>query len=297
MPVDNSAPGWQNSKMGIRIVQEAAKSSPYSIVFGFEDNFDVPGSVRMFNDFWWCPFAVALLVYLPVVYLGQLAMASREAFKLRLPLIVWNIGLGLFSTIGFLRSIPEMAHVLNKFGFQHSICNNSYMLAKPSMFWFFLFTVSKTPELVDTLFLVLKKQRIIFLHVYHHATVVVFAYFVYADTIAASRWFTCMNYGVHSIMYTYYALKALPDLVRIPKWVSMLITSLQILQMVVGSYVVGAASYTKLLGRHCDINTRMSIMGLTIYLSYLVLFSHFFYKAYLAPAPAKSRAISQKKVD
>ena len=41
-----------------------------------------------------------------------------------------------------------------------------------------------------------------------------------------------MNYLVHSLMYTYYAFRALKF--RIPKWTMMTITALQLLQMVVG---------------------------------------------------------------
>ena len=41
-----------------------------------------------------------------------------------------------------------------------------------------------------------------------------------------------MNYGVHALMYSYYALSALK--LRPPKAVAMLVTILQISQMVMG---------------------------------------------------------------
>ena len=44
-----------------------------------------------------------------------------------------------------------------------------------------------------------------------------------------------MNYSVHSIMYTYYALKAMR--VRLPKALSIFITSSQIIQMVFGLFI------------------------------------------------------------
>ena len=43
-----------------------------------------------------------------------------------------------------------------------------------------------------------------------------------------------MNYSVHAVMYTYYGCRALRF--KIPKWVNILITTSQLLQMVFGVY-------------------------------------------------------------
>ena len=221
-------------------------------------------------------------------------MANREPMKLRGPLIVWNSALALFSIIGFIRVFPEFLYTFQQFGFKHTVCNNSYITSKPARYWIYLFVLSKTPELVDTIFLVLKKQNLIFLHVYHHATVVIYAWLVYSHRMAGARWFSAMNLCVHSIMYTYYALKAMPNVVRIPKWVSMIITTSQTLQMVAGTYVVAIAFYAHMMGQPCATNTYMSIISLIIYGSYLVLFARFFYQAYCVPAPRKSKEVAKK---
>jgi elongation of very long chain fatty acids protein 6 len=36
---------------------------------------------------------------------------------------------------------------------------------------------SKVPETIDTLFIVLRRQKLIFLHWYHHATVLVYCFY------------------------------------------------------------------------------------------------------------------------
>ena len=75
--------------------------------------------------------------------------------------------------------------------------------------WTWLFVLSKLPELVDTVFIVLRKQKLIFLHWYHHITVLIYCWYSFSQYTAPARWFVVMNFIVHSIMYTYYAFKAL----------------------------------------------------------------------------------------
>lgn len=262
-------------------------SHPFT--FSFEEDFDVPKTIEWFNKYAYAPFFIGIVVYLSMIYFGQKIMANREPLKLKGPLVVWNSALAIFSILGFARVFPEFLYTWRTFGFQHTICNNSYMQSRPTAFWTYLFVLSKTPELMDTLFLVLKKQQLIFLHVYHHATVLIFSWFIFAHQIAGARWYCTMNFGVHAVMYSYYALKAFPQLISIPKWVSMVITTSQTLQMVAGTYVVASSFHAHLGGKPCDTSLIMSIAGLVIYVSYLFLFSHFFYKAYLAPRPAKAR--------
>ena len=48
---------------------------------------------------------------------------------------------------------------------------------------------SKLPELGDTLFIVLRKQQLIFLHWYHHITVFIYVWYSYAGHTAPGRWF------------------------------------------------------------------------------------------------------------
>ena len=67
----------------------------------------------------------------------------------------------------------------------------------------------QVPELGDTIFIVLRKQKLIFLHWYHHITVLIYCWYSFSQYTAPARWFVVMNFVVHSIMYTYYAFRAL----------------------------------------------------------------------------------------
>merc|ERR1719317_679457 len=72
---------------------------------------------------------------------------------------------------------------------------------------------------------------LIFLHWYHHATVSVYCWWMCGNQLPGGVVFMTVNIFVHSVMYTYYALRAAG--VRIPKKIAVSITSIQIVQMVV----------------------------------------------------------------
>ncbi len=56
-------------------------------------------------------------------------------------------------------------------GWMHGICDSrSYIGSYGGGIWAFLFPLSKLLELVDTAFIVLRKQKMVFLHWYHHIT-------------------------------------------------------------------------------------------------------------------------------
>lgn len=217
-------------------------------------------------------------------------MSNRPALKLKKLLILWNMSLALFSIVGTLRTLPELLHVLGRFGFYHSVCSPSFIEdVKPSGFWTWMFALSKVPELVDTVFIVLRKQNLIFLHWYHHITVLLFTWFTYSEYTAPARWFVDMNYFVHSLMYSYYALRALGY--KVPRQMAMAITSSQILQMIIGAYVIWFAYQRKLQGHACNITDSSATFGLVMYLSYFILFAHFFYTSYFTrPTVKKSDA-------
>ena len=154
-----------------------------------------------------------------------------------------------------------------------------------------MFVLSKLPELGDTVFIVLRKQPLIFLHWYHHITVLLYSWFSYTEYTASARWFIVINYFVHSIMYSYYALKAMRY--SPPKAISMVITALQLTQMIVGCAInIWAYQYLESGQTECHI-TRVNIKySLTMYFSYFVLFARFFHKAYLGG----SRSRDEKKL-
>lgn len=150
--------------------------------------------------------------------------------------------------------------------------------------------LSKLPELGDTVFIVLRKQPLIFLHWYHHITVLMYSWFSYTEYTASARFFVVMNYCVHSLMYTYYALRALKF--KPARAISMLITAMQLAQMVIGCAInIWAHGFLQTAGHAaCNISPTNIKLSIAMYFSYFVLFARFFYKTYFATNARKGKA-------
>ena len=148
-------------------------------------------------------------------------------------------------------------------------------------FWSSLFKISEIIELGHTVFIVLRKQALIFLHWYHHITVLVYTWYGYTVRTSSGRWYLAMNYAVHSVMYSYYAMRTLKY--RAPKWVRMGITIFQLSQMVVG-VTIGVYVYKlKQANIPCGVSDNSFKHSFIMYLSYLFLFAKFYYDDYISP--------------
>ena len=261
----------------------STKNFNYTHIFGFESLFESHEYVNSIGDWMkhnWHLSMLISLMYVCLVGMGHVWMRSRVKYELRFMLIVWNLFLAVFSITGAIRSFPEFYYAITQRGVVYSICDGSYAYGITG-FWAFMFIMSKVPELVDTLFIILRKQKLIFLHWYHHATVLCYCWYSYKDFSSNGRWFMNMNYIVHGLMYSYYACKAMK--IRVPIFVSQLITTLQIVQMIGGCYVNYVAYNTKIHSPQiqCSVTFENIQLSMAMYLSYFALFFNFFLHAYV----------------
>ena len=74
----------------------------------------------------------------------------------------------------------------------------------PLVFWHWLFYVSKFYELLDTVFIVLRRRPLEFLHVFHHC-VTLLTCWIGLEVGQTNQWVAVVNNTtVHSFMYYYY---------------------------------------------------------------------------------------------
>lgn len=240
------------------------------------------------EGYWHWSFYISAF-YVVSIFALQRWMRDRKKFDLRRPLFLWSLTLSLFSINGWL--VVGLPHVIYFYteGWERSVCD-ALFVEKRAGLWSFMFIVSKLPELMDTYFIVLRKQKLIFLHWYHHITVFIYCWYHYPQMIVPSQWFITMNYFVHAIMYAYYAIRA-SGRFKPPLWVNMFITALQLSQMVIGVYV-NIFVYNRMtsdLNWHCDGKAEKSYwyiyISCTMYFTYFVLFIHFFCSSYIWSKP------------
>merc|ERR1712084_83031 len=124
----------------------------------------------------------------------------------------------------------------------------------------------------------------------HRSTVLLYCWHSYATQIATGAWFACMNYSVHSVMYGYFAVMGTQYRKAVSRY-ALYITLLQLLQMLVGMFVTMRAVMYQAAGDECHVNKTNSVLGLTMYASYFVLFFKLFVdNYYLRPRGVQKRA-------
>eukprot|EP01064_Diplonema_japonicum_P038124 TRINITY_DN912_c2_g1_i2.p1 TRINITY_DN912_c2_g1~~TRINITY_DN912_c2_g1_i2.p1 ORF type:complete len:321 (+),score=38.25 TRINITY_DN912_c2_g1_i2:52-1014(+) len=256
----------------------------------FEAEWNVGPGLDFSKLYWEVPVGAVATYLFGLVVVGQVIMSYMKPFDLRIPLAAWNWFLAVFSLIGAVRTVPHLLSNLSN-SFEGTICDSPDVTwgVGATGLWVQLFIFSKIPELVDTVFIVLRKKPLIFLHWYHHVTVLLYCWHAYATECGAGLYFVAMNYVVHAVMYAYFAFSTLRI---VPKWFPpVIITAMQILQMFVGMFICGASIYFTYTRREtenpCHNNETNLMLASGMYFSYLLLFLHFAVRKYLTGAKKK----------
>ncbi|KAF2584587.1 hypothetical protein F2Q70_00037661 [Brassica cretica] len=120
----------------------------------------------------------------------------------------------------------------------------------PLFFWAQVFYLSKILEFGDTLLIILGKsfQRLSFLHVYHHAVVVIMCFLWLRTQQSMFPFGLVANSTVHVIMYGYYFLCAVG---MRPKW-KRLVTDCQVLQFLLSFAFGGWMFQEHVFGSGCS---------------------------------------------
>jgi hypothetical protein len=243
---------------------------------------------------WRIPIGMTLAYSLLIPALTYF-MRGREKVQMRNLLLVWNFSLSLFSIIGAIVTVPKFfwmqrSGIMDN-GFYNSVCSP----AGPRLdgycgFFVIIFIYSKNLELVDTVFLALRKAPLTLLHCWHHISVTLYCWHAYSIQAGTGLWFTVMNYCVHGLMYGYFGCTQLSEGHRkAVKPYAIVLTLMQLLQMMVGIGVTVASMVYTSQGKECHANNTNALLGLLMYASYFALFLQFFVTQYFCRKKKKTK--------
>ena len=151
----------------------------------------------------------ALPAGLSAAYLVALHVARGRIKSIQLPRLrmAWNAGLSLFSFVVLSRVLPALLWRVAYVGLLNTACEapEDNLGNGASGLWMWLFLVAKVAELGDTAFLVLGRRPLTLLHVWHHASALVWTWQLYVSRAGPALVFMAMNAAVHFLMYGYFA--------------------------------------------------------------------------------------------
>ncbi|KAL0252979.1 hypothetical protein I308_102373 [Cryptococcus tetragattii IND107] len=232
----------------------------------------------------------AVGTYLLVIFGGREMMKNRQPFKLKIPFQIHNVYLTLGSGLLLVLMLEEIIPLFLKHGFFWSICSTSAFTPRLVTYYMINYYF-KYVELIDTVFLVLKKKPLAFLHVFHHAATAVLCYTQLNGETSVQWVVISLNLTVHVIMYYYYYATAGGAKI----WWKKYLTTLQITQFIIDLFIVFFATYSHFAVKYgapaigdCAGSESAALFGCGLLGSYLLLFIAF-YKATYKKGAAKGK--------
>ncbi|TVY81213.1 putative elongation of fatty acids protein [Lachnellula suecica] len=238
--------------------------------------------------------ATMIVVYYIVIFGGRELMRNRPAFKLNGPFMVHNFYLTAISGTLLALFAEQLIPTLYHHGLFFTICDIKGGWTPPLVILYYLNYLTKYLELIDTVFLVLKKKPlsmdfaeklVAFLHCYHHGATALLCYTQLIGLTSVSWVPITLNLMVHVVMYWYYFQSAR----GIKIWWKKYITIMQIVQFVIDLGFVYFASYTYFTSTYfpwmpnagkCAGEEFAAFAGMGIISSYLLLFISFYFATY-----------------
>lgn len=263
------------------------------------NNYSDPRSSKWFlmSSPW--PALLTVITYLIIVIKGPKWMEKRRPFELRYVLIGYNFCLVLLSIYMcyefFMVSVMQPGFSLVCASVDYSNKPSAVRLAK--VCWWYWF--SKVIELADTVFFILRKKngQITFLHVYHHASMVLLWWIGVKFIPGGEAYFSGVaNSFIHVFMYSYYLLASFGPHMQKYLWWKRYMTKMQLIQFVA---ILGHISTATFLNCGVPIAYQWSLIFYS--LSLIVLFSNFYYHTYrkkrAAAISKQVRPVSQEQGD
>ncbi|KAI8905104.1 GNS1/SUR4 family-domain-containing protein [Gorgonomyces haynaldii] len=223
---------------------------------------------------------VYVLIGYWVTILGlKLYMSNRPAYKIKNFTALHNLFLCGLSALMFAAGLYGAYERVQQRGIDEIFCTVDPKSDKGILTWaLYIYYLSKFPELIDTVILVLKKKPVIFLHWYHHSIVIVMVYvWLHYQSMFGTHGML-LNTLVHVFMYWYYFASLMGWNVSYKKY----LTSGQILQFT--TFLPLSVYYYHVYTKTNCVGFPSWVFSMGVNLTFLYLFIDFYTKAYTKPS-------------
>ncbi|KAF7791865.1 hypothetical protein EIP86_002889 [Pleurotus ostreatoroseus] len=209
----------------------------------------------------------ALVAYLVIIFSVRAFMKDRPAFKLQYLFQLHNIILSSGSLLLMTLILEEVIPMVWNHDVFWGMCSTD-MWTSHLEFYYMVNYYFKYLELLDTVFLALKKKPLAFLHVFHHSATALLCYTQLND------YYYCATAGGAKIWWKKY------------------LTTMQITQFVIDLFVVYFATYNYYAANYfpwlpnlgtCAGTEVAAVFGCVLLTSYLGLFINFYIQTYKKP--------------
>ncbi|GMR60423.1 hypothetical protein PMAYCL1PPCAC_30618, partial [Pristionchus mayeri] len=257
-----------------------------------EKEFDFHRAGRWMDDHIIFTFQASFL-YLITIFSIKQWMSTRERFTLKYPVATWNLFIAALSGVCAAAMSPEFFGNIYHKGFGGSVCDTQQETFSGNQGRaLFLLLIARLPEFIDTFFIVLKKQPLLFIHYFHHAFTLCMTWGTYSYFAPGSRHAIYVNSLIHTVMYSYYFLTSLN--VRPPPFVARSITIGQIVQFFYIFYTLVHLTVLHATTESCQQDSSGLALTWFMDLTYLYLFIDFYLNKYKGEKKPSQKA---KKVE
>jgi len=233
----------------------------------------------------------SLVTYLAVIFGIQHVMRDRAPIRANGLFQLHNVILTLGSGILLVLMVEEVVPILWKGGLFHAMCGDEAWTSRLE-FYYMINYYYKYLELIDTVFLAIKKKKLAFLHVFHHSATALLCYTQLNGKTSVSWVPIVLNLGVHVLMYYYYYATAGGQKI----WWKKYLTTMQITQFIIDLFAVYFATYSYFAAKpawkaaynlptmgSCAGTENAAVFGCLLLTSYLGLFINFYIQTYKKP--------------
>ncbi|KAI6031820.1 GNS1/SUR4 membrane protein [Pisolithus microcarpus] len=240
----------------------------------------------------------ALALYLATIFGIQELMRNGSPHKLNALFRCHNAFLTVGSFLLLALIVEEVVSLYLASGFYSAICSESSWTSKLE-FYYMVNYYFKYIELLDTVFLVLKKKPLSFLHVFHHSATALLCFTQLNGKTSIFDWLNTSHLIHNGADYYYYATAGGAKI-----WWKRYLTTMQIVQFVIDISIVYFGTYQRFAHSRCTWLPHIdncagtetaALFGCGLLSSYLVLFINFYVQTYRKPASAKKAAVNKNE--